>query len=57
MDRNCVHCTHYVDCKFRTNGMRKVKRNHGGNQREDIRVRIAMMQMIAEKCENFEKEF
>ena len=57
MERNCVHCTHYVDCKVRANGMRKVKRNHGGNDREAIRTRIAMMQHIAEQCGKFEPEF
>lgn len=52
-EKNCIHCDNYVDCRNRQNRMRKVKSNHGTNSREDVRLRIAMMQHIAEQCAHF----
>jgi len=36
--------------------MRKIKKNHGTNRREDIRMRIAAMAKIAESCGKWEDE-
>ena len=53
-EKNCVHCLSYVDCRDRINGMRKIKKNHGSNKREDIRTRIAVMANLAETCGKWE---
>jgi hypothetical protein len=50
---SCCSCKKYVDCKTRTTRMRKIKSNHPGNTREEIRVRIAMMDKIAADCEEW----
>lgn len=55
-DKNCVNCSKYVDCKTRIAGMRKIKKNHGSNKREDIRTRIAVMANLAETCGKWEEE-
>ena len=36
--------------------MRKVMKEHGKNTREDIRLRIAAMEQLAETCGKFEAE-
>jgi hypothetical protein len=55
-EQNCVSCNQYVDCKTRIAGMRKIKKNHGSNNREDIRTRIAVMAKLAETCGKWEEE-
>ena len=55
-EKNCVHCASYCDCITRIAGMRKIKKTHGSNKREDIRTRIAVMANLAETCGKWESE-